>query len=252
MGKIIRLEKMQNLRDLGGEMGFSGRRLREGKIYRSGRPGDGTEGDLRVLESLGTNLIIDLRSAKESSSFPDPPVAGAEVKLITVSTDPVTGQAVHDREKASVRGRMCDMYRDIILGETSSVALGEVLRTILDNSDGVTLMHCTAGKDRTGIVSALVYELLGVSRERIIADYMLTNECLRDFADALYARMSSRMEPEKLTDEFRESFHDSMFVREEYILSMYDAIVEGFGGTEAYLEYIFPGSRDAFRDAFLI
>ena len=252
MGKIIRLEKMQNLRDLGGERGYEGRRLREGKLFRAGRPGDGSEGDLKVLESLGTNLIIDLRSAEESTSKPDPPVPGATVKLITVSTDPVTGQAVHDRETVSVRERMSAMYRDIILGRASSEALGEVLRSILDNSEGVTLFHCTAGKDRTGIVSALVYELLGVPRERIIDDYMSTNECLRDFADALYARLISRMGREEITDEFTENFCDSMFVREEYILSMYDAIEEGFGGIEAYLESIFPGSRDAYRDAFLM
>ena len=248
MGRIIPLETMQNLRDIGGEKGYSGKTVRTSKIFRSGRPSDGTEADLVTLEDLGTNLVIDLRSADESASAPDPPIGKASVLLIPVSADPVTGRAVHDVSELSVRERMKAMYREIILGKDSSKALGDVFSALLDNSGGVSLLHCTAGKDRTGIVTALIYELLGVGRERIILDYMLTNECLTAFADRLFLRISSRMDDEKRTPEFRQSFYDSMFVREEYILSMYDAIAQSCGTPEEYLREVLGLGESFIRD----
>ena len=251
MGRIISLEKMQNLRDLGGETGHGGRKVISSKLYRAGRPADASERDLFALGALGIDLLIDLRTPDETVSAPDPAIDGVRNILLPVSRNPVKGEDIYSSDSLPVREKMKLMYRDIILGDVSSKAIADVLEAVLGNASGITLFHCTAGKDRTGIVCALIYELLGVSREDIIKDYMLTNICLKDFADELYDRISEGMSVSVRPYDYRENFYDSMLVRKEYIMAMYDAIEEVYGTPERYLESIGPGLRPEFRKAFL-
>lgn len=252
--RIIPFENLQNMRDMGGIAAWDGRIVRSGMLFRSGRPADGTLSDLEKLSGMGIGRIIDLRTEQEASEKPDPPVPGAEMFLIQVSSDPVTGQAVGDRGGLRVRERMELMYRDIILGEASSRAMARVIRCMEENDTGACLFHCTAGKDRTGIIGALIYEMLGASREDIISDYMLTGECLSAFADRLYARIGARRPPDVPEDVYREDFYDSMLVREEYILAMYDAIGERYSSVADYLRYALgfdDGFVMRFRQKFL-
>ncbi len=251
--RIVPFESLQNMRDLGGLSGEGGRRIRPGRIYRSGRPSDGSGNDIIKLSSLGITLVIDLRTEEEASKAPDPVMEGTVNMLITVSSDPVTGQSVMDRSSMRVSEKMKLMYRDMILGEASSSAIARVIRCVASEKMGASLLHCTAGKDRTGIICALICEMLGVKWDDIISDYMLTRECLRDFADMMFMRVSSRMEEEP-SESFLEDFYDSMLVREEYIISMYDAISEKSGCTDAYIRDVLGFDElfiNDFRKSFL-
>jgi len=158
-----------NLRDLGGIAAEGGRVIRGGMLLRSATLLDAVPEDL-----VGIATVIDLRTPKESKD-PRDKVYGAEYRSIPVFDDALAG--ISHEEKAEIRNApgMADQYR--LLVRLFKNNLRKILLAIMehDYSSGAILWHCSEGKDRTGIVAALLLEMLGASREDIMKDYLKTN-----------------------------------------------------------------------------
>jgi protein-tyrosine phosphatase len=176
--RALTLEGGCNFRDFGGYPTTDGRAVRWGRLYRSGVLSGLTPQDLRTIAELGLRVVCDLRRTEERQQHPNPAL-GTDVTTLSwdtgVETSPLRdAQFAQSQSLAAARAAMCGMYRRL------PFVLGPRLRGVFEalrrcrHGDAV-VVHCSAGKDRTGIAAALIQLALGVPRETVIADYVLTN-----------------------------------------------------------------------------
>lgn len=179
---MAKIRKELNFRELGGYPGQGGRKIRKGLLYRSGSLGEFRPEELSVLESLRIRTVLDLRSEAESLAFPDPEVKGArmvrESAMIDAGGNDINyspGQLFRiamkqkGRDKIEAVARMC--YEVIPF---HNPAYKKMFGLLLEGEVPMVI-HCTAGKDRTGVAAMLILLALGVDEETICEDYMLTN-----------------------------------------------------------------------------
>ena len=178
-------KRVKNLRDLGGIPAAGGKKVRYGKLYRSGHLGKINEESAEKLRDE-TNLatVIDLRAPAELSHRQDvipegvdylhiPPLTDEQNPAVTRETGPSILKKIMQVD-GGARTYLSDTYRTMISSEPSLRALREFFDVLLED-DGAVLWHCTQGKDRTGVVAAAILLALGVDRDEIMRDYMRTN-----------------------------------------------------------------------------
>jgi protein-tyrosine phosphatase len=182
MQRVIELAGCYNFRDLGGYPTGDGRRVRWRQLYRSDALHLLTAADVtRLRHDLGVGDVVDLRSSaevradgrglleREAVRFHHLPLFDGEVR---------SGGA----ERADYT--LADRY--VLLAEYAAEAIGRVV-TVLAEAPGPAVYHCAAGKDRTGVISAVVLGVLGVRDEVIVADYAATQENLDAIVERLMA-----------------------------------------------------------------
>jgi len=187
MGK----QRELNLRDIGGT--HHAVTIPEGLFLRSGKLSILTADECKELcRKYGIRCVIDLRTPVEAAEFPDPLPEGVDYLQIPLLRDAAVGithetgsdpmTIIHNlrRHPEKLKEMIPDfkaLYRDVVTDAYSRGQLDKVVATIRGNADrGVcTLFHCTAGKDRTGIVSMALLKSYGVSDKDIVRDYLRTN-----------------------------------------------------------------------------
>ncbi|WP_037080256.1 tyrosine-protein phosphatase [Pseudonocardia spinosispora] len=169
----VRLEGVENVRDLGGLPLTGGGHTRFGQVLRSARLHELTESDVEFLvEKFGIRTVIDLRSPKEVDRDGPTPMERAGVRTEHLTVLP-TGQRPIPRDDEdpklfNYRGYLADRPENMLAA----------VRLLTEPDAGPALVHCAAGKDRTGVFCALVEDAVGVRREAVIEDYALSNEAL--------------------------------------------------------------------------
>ena len=161
---------IQNKRDLGGIMASDGRRIRPGMLVRSAHLSQAKDADLQGIAS-----VIDLRTTGERQEAPDQ-AHGREYLPIPIF-DGVLAGVSHEQETENAGiPDMAILYGRIVRECTASFR--RVLLAVMEHdfARGAILWHCTEGKDRCGLTTALALEALGVDRDTILADYLKTNE----------------------------------------------------------------------------
>lgn len=179
-GRIHRFDALDNFRDYGDYATAAGRRITPGLLFRSGHQARASEADLERLGALGLTAVVDLRRPSERRDQPSKrPPAFSGVVIESFHDD--GGEAPHmkflrtaDLTPDSGRRFMVDTYRRLPF-EPSHLDLFSRYFRLLGETDGPVLIHCAAGKDRTGLLAALTHHLLGVHHDDIVADYLLTN-----------------------------------------------------------------------------
>jgi len=174
----IPLEGAANFRDIGGYPTADGHHVRWGLVYRSNHLVDLTAADYSYLNTLGIKLVCDLRTDGERRKSPTVWQGSRPPEIMTASilkeTDVVITPA-RLKELASPRGggELSTTYSRMVT--ESPEQYGRVLRR-LAHGDLPSVTHCTAGKDRTGVFSAILLTILNVPQKYVIEDYMLTGE----------------------------------------------------------------------------
>lgn len=175
--RAVAFEGVTNFRDLGGYQSVDGGHVRWQTLYRSAHLADLTPSDQVQLQALQVNQSIDLRGQFERKKKPynyqflQHTVCGIEPEVARL-VDAMVQQHGHvTPEQASQY--MQSMYHDF--HQNNQAHFSQCLRTICA-ADEPLVVHCTAGKDRTGFASALLLSMLGVHRDDILADYMLTEQ----------------------------------------------------------------------------
>ena len=175
---------VRNKRDLGGIRTSTGMSIRSGCLYRSANLHEAVPGDL-----VGVSEVIDFRTNLEEKKRPDTIPEGITYHRVPIFTESAAG--ITREGNVSEVPDMVKLYRTMLTDEGCRTQLRAILSIIFqhDFGKGAILWHCTAGKDRCGIVTALVLIALGVNRESIMRDYLLSNEdCLAE-SDEVYRRL---------------------------------------------------------------
>lgn len=179
------LQGAVNVRDVGGLVTTRGERVRRGRLYRADALSRLTRDDLQTLHGLRLRTVVDLRTPRERSSAPDR-LPGRSIRTMHL---PMRDPTVPDSRLLMIarlarHGPSTDFgallrqhYMAFAFRCTESV--GALLRLISREENLPLLVHCTAGKDRTGFTMAVVLRLLGVAMEQILSDHLATNELLR-------------------------------------------------------------------------
>ncbi|MFD3717927.1 tyrosine-protein phosphatase [Streptomyces sp. NPDC058674] len=231
---------VRNFRDLGGLPASNGRRVRSGRLFRSGHLAHATENDAEFLASLGLHTVFDFRNgADHALEGPDVDLPGVRNVNIPLS-DPADGREfwkmVRDGDLDQLRAvlgdgkgaaRMANSYRTIIAERTAEHS--RVLHALAEDSVPA-LMHCAAGKDRAGLSVAVTLLALGVEREAIVADYLESNAPHRRYR----VRRSGDTE-ETRAPEVTELLAPLFDARADYLTAAFDTIDQRWGGVEPYL-----------------
>jgi hypothetical protein len=214
--RLVPLEGSFNFRDLGGYRGLDGRPTRWGRLFRADALHELTADDVVRLRTLGLRTVVDLRTDREldrsgRGPLEPEPVAFHHLAVVREGV-PGTGTgdagSVADADSVAAPAPPGDDLAERYLWylDVGRGALVEAL-TLLGGPDHYPLVfHCAAGKDRTGVLAALVLELVGVDREVIVADYVITAERIRHILDRWrsdpdFAERMERIPPSRFTVE---------------------------------------------------
>ncbi|ATL32163.1 tyrosine-protein phosphatase [Streptomyces formicae] len=253
------LAGVRNFRDVGGLPTVDGRRVRPGRLFRSGHLAHATEADAVFLGSLGLHTIFDFRNAADQR-LEGPDVALPGVRNVNLPlTDPADGaefwKMVRDGELDQLRSvladgkaadRMSSSYRAIIKQRTAEHS--QVLHALAEDSVPA-LMHCAAGKDRAGLSIAVTLLAVGVERDAIEADYLESNAAHRRYRVQRATDAPGGMSPEVM--ELLSPLFDA---RAEYLAAAFATIDETWGTVDAYLAdglKVTPATRERLRERLL-
>jgi len=173
------VEGVDNIRDVGGWKTEDGMRVRQGMIYRSAHPNDEhrargsgemliTEAGLKTIRALGIRTQIDLRSANNGDLTESP--FGPEVNYVLEQFTEVPAEIIFDPTVDHIA-----MQSSLFSDENGRAAIADVMRHFADEENYPIVVNCSAGRDRTGVVTFLLNALLGVSEEDLFRDYMFSN-----------------------------------------------------------------------------
>ena len=189
----LQFEGVDNVRDAGGLPLRDGGRTRFGELFRSANLRHVTDVDVaHLVDVVGLRLVIDLRTAREIDRDGPTLVAGAGVETVALSFLPDDGEALPETGDDS--DPLLRSYLGYLVDRTENVV--QAVRLLGGPDVGPTLVHCAAGKDRTGVLLALVLDAVGVEREAVIADYALSAQ----HVEAMFRRWTTAFDREMPDD----------------------------------------------------
>ena len=260
----IPFENLNNTRDLGGMPAADGRRIKPGKLIRSGHLFRASEADCRRLTEL-VGCVVDFRTTRERTERPDPDLREVENIHLPILGKPAAGITREVEEDAGIdrlfgdapasRDHMCRMYANFPVSQVALAGYRRFVELLARERAGAVLWHCTAGKDRAGFGAVIVQEILGVPRGLIGRDYLFTNECLAGEVSHLEEMLLSRTpDGAEARKGAKASFSYLFGAKQEYLDAAYLAVGENYGTFPRFLEAalgVTPDVRDRLRDMYL-
>ena len=197
MRQLLPVKSIVNARNLGGYMIAGNKRVKDLMLLRAAHLADATDSDLQYLSRLNVTKVIDLRMEREKRGKADKMVPGAKYVSIPIDAGGKAAAQASEEERQKLMGKKKfdikkfimmaafndtakkiarEMYTTLLFYPECQQQFAQLFREILDTRSGAVLFHCTQGKDRTGIASALILAALGASRETIVTDFDVTNQ----------------------------------------------------------------------------
>ncbi|MEE4301623.1 MAG: tyrosine-protein phosphatase [Pseudomonadales bacterium] len=236
--RVLPLEGGRNFRDLGGYTTVDGRRVRWGKVFRSGTMVDLTEADYGYLDAIDAQVLVDFRSSEERADEPtnwqvDEPEYWA--RDYSSETDSgafrelfASGEITAEKTRAVMTG----MYDQIALQQADAY---RVMFDRLAAGETPLVFNCSAGKDRTGIAAALLLTALGVPRDQVVADYALSDDVV-DYSAAFLETDEGDDSPYAFMRQFpREAIMPLLASEPEYIEAALQGLADEYGSVMAFI-----------------
>ena len=223
----IELTFQKNIRDLGGLVGYQGKKVKNNRLFRGGFLEKITPEDAEVLKSLHLTDIIDLRSTSEFVNRPDYVLPGVayhnfpplEENWKAEDKDMSDGNLLwFIDEGKNGHEHMMGVYRDVLTTDCGIKAYRNFFKTIMSKDDGVFYFHCSQGKDRAGLAAAMLEIALGVDMETVKEDYMRTNKAMEIRLVYLVEKVKNRP---FFNEEYLESMHHVFSARMEFLEEAY-------------------------------
>lgn len=179
--RIIQCEGIDNFRDFGGWRTRDGARVATGRLFRSAHLHRASAADLDRIASAGITAVADLRHPGERQAQPSAWIGRLPLRAMVAENDTGAEEAPHiaalqasDFGAEAMRRFLADYYEKMAY-EPQHIAVYSRYFDALADNPGATLIHCAAGKDRTGILAWLTHRLLGVHPDDALEDYLLSN-----------------------------------------------------------------------------
>lgn len=255
--RIKPLDGVVNFRDFGGYATMDGRRVVSNTLFRTASFAEASAKDMDWLSTLGARFIVDLRRPEERTEMPNR-WPGEHVRVVTSDEGykelpPHVGVMTQtDLTAAAARAYMITAYSHYPY-EPRYVGLFRSWIHGLAEEGGPAIVHCAAGKDRTGVACMLVLTALGVDRETIMADYELTNTAV-DYATrmpAIRQRISERAGHEVS----EEAIRPMLGVHRDYLEAAYAVIGERYPDVPSYMDDVLgvdAAMVEKLREKFLV
>ena len=255
--RLLSLNNTINTRDLGGYKAADGRTVKWGVLFRSDSLANLDESDLGHLEALALSTVTDLRSDSERAEAPDrlpqqsPPIG---YRTLAVN-DPAVDVADLGRKFYAGQLSQSELValtdrRSYINDTALSRQWGQWVRSLADPGALPQLFHCTAGKDRTGFAAAIVLLTLGVSKDDVMSDFLLSNHYLSGKIARSVEQIQARYTTEIDTDLLRELIG----VTPTSLNGAIEAMEAKYGSIDGYIEHglgIDTATRLKLRDLLL-
>lgn len=238
-GAPRQFDAILNFRDFGGLPTRAGH-VRRGMLFRSAAHDISTDADLVLIANLNLGLVVDLRRPSERAKAPSRWPVNFRARVIE-NADPEDMEAPHmaamfgDPSPEAIRQNVIAYYRGAAF-DPHHLAVFRAAFEHLTNYNAPVLIHCAAGKDRTGLLAALILQALGVDYEDVLADYLLTNSAGLHERHAPVAETMARAGGVNVLP--AESRQAMLAADPAYLAASWDAIVEHCGSMDAYLEKI--------------
>lgn len=230
---LLPIKGAYNMRDLGGYKTKDNKYIKSGIIIRSGDMAQLTEEDLKYLSTLPLRTIIDFRDKFEKDAAPDKqPESLQTATWLPIGAGDLSN--IQPENPEDIPQIMENVYKTIIRNFQNE--LKDFFRIVEDETKAPLLFHCSAGKDRTGIAAALLLSALGVDKNTILEDYMLSAEYIKgkyDYIVKLYPSLAP------LTT-----------VQLRYLEAALQTIDEEFGGMESYLKNTLEVNTDKLKSLY--
>lgn len=215
-----------NFRDLGGIRAEAGKRVRWGLFFRGDSMDKLTEDDLAYLDTVPVLTLVDFRTEEEEKKAADKvPASVTENLHLRIAPGSLLSTDFKEaKTKEEYEAIMRDMYRGMIRDEAVLQQYKKFFRLVQNSEKLPILYHCSAGKDRTGLATALLLSALGVDRTFIMEDYLASNALLKKKYEKLLVK-HPEMEP-------------VFVVREEYLQDAFDEIEKSHESLEYFLRVV--------------
>ena len=248
----IYFKKVVNFRDVGGLKTTQGRTVKWGKIFRSDNLSQLRTSEFNKFNGLNIKTVFDLRTPQEIEGKEDhlpanvtyvhAPSVLDHSDLLSGMRSKVLNGEISDEESIKI---MAEFYRGIVADNVP--ALKQLLQTIV-NSDEPILYHCSAGKDRTGITTALILSILKVDRQTIVKEYLLSDYYRRQKVEKMLAKANiAKVVKPRIGVGVIQNF---MSVDERYLNEAFTYIDTNYGGMDAFIKNQL-GISDAQREQII-
>ena len=251
--QFLPVKGIVNARDLGGYEVQDGREVKNGMLIRAAHLADASDSDIAYLENLPVAAVIDFRKEEEKQGKVDRDIPGARYVSLSVDASGNAMANATEEEKKKMTGRKkfdvkkiivfaafndkakavaMNMYPTLLLTPICQQQFAQFFRLVLETENGAVLYHCTQGKDRTGIASALLLAALGASRETIVEDFDATNKVYEKDVKKYSRRVKfwgGKEEEIAVVKAF-------LGCNTENFIKAMDAVDQQYGSLEAYLK----------------
>jgi protein-tyrosine phosphatase len=224
-----------NFRDFGGYTTADGRRVKWGYLFRSGQISNLSDQDLELLESLQLDLVCDFRREEEQASEPSRLPGANPPRIASLPIIPGSNSRFFEQTDGMVGDAramfefMLEINRDFAESQTDTYA--RMFKAILDVENARFLVHCAAGKDRTGFAAAIILLALGVSRDVVMRDYMLTGQFFQPHAEVDRLREKYLMQGMDT-----QAILPMLEVHEDYLARALQSIEQKYPSVDIYLK----------------
>ena len=253
MGRI-ELDGTRNTRDLSGIENIYGMKIKENYFIRTDNLNKLSDRDIEILvNKYNLRTIIDLRTDTEIKELPNREIENVKyfhIPILKSTTAGITKESEIENEQLKSIPNLKILYPKMVTDEFSVLQLKKIIETIIEE-DSAILFHCTAGKDRTGIVSMLILSMLDVHEDKIMEEYLETNFKAKPNSEREYKEILEKTNDKELA----ESIRRLCIADEEYLNSAINAIKKDFGTVKDFIINKFGISQktiDIFKEKVLI
>lgn len=225
------IKSIANFRDLGGITNKSGAKIKNNMIFRSAKLSNATKEDMDLLKTMNIKKIFDYRSYNEATESLDPVIEGINTYIIPalqnhddqINTADISA-FMKTKDISQFTTLATQMYGMIAF---NNLAYKMLMDEVMSDDTTAFLHHCTAGRDRTGVATALILLLLDVDEETIMKDYLHSNDELADFIkQMIYAYIKD--------DAIVSSVASAINLKPEYLNATLNSIKEKYGSYDNY------------------
>jgi protein-tyrosine phosphatase len=247
--RYLPFEGIRNFRDFGGYRTRDGSSIKWGRLYRSGQLSELTRNDQAGFKNLDIELICDFRYEGEQQKAPTniPDSHLPHIRSLPIKTGSFRSflekKGVENPGASDMMAAMKEIYRDFVVEHGNTYA--SMFRHMVETNRGTTLIHCSAGKDRTGFGSAMILFTLGVDRETIMKDYLLSAEYF-SAESAMEVLLKDRENARRFPFDLN-AFKPVYEVYPEYLETALEEIEKRYESIERYLEEVLGVTREIRR-----